>query len=306
MTAARQVVCRMVAGIAITFAIGVALAQESPSNEPAAPSGTATCPAPAGERTAAAETNQAADAEGGGTADPRPTLLTGSPVKDRIKEILAGPDFSPEEITHVPAFKNKNREPEKRPDWMKGLENFFRGLAEIMRVLVWILVAVGVVALLAGLHYWWRMAASRTPTGVIDLPTRVAGLDSRRESLPDDIAAAAREAWQRGDTIQSLSLLYRGALSALVLRFGVCIRSSFTEQECLRAVRRTTGSGLSGGITAGMADYFARLTEAWLLAVYARRKLADEVGLTLCGEFDRHFVVAAEPTAPKVLAGEGA
>ncbi len=303
----------MFAGLVFMLTVGGALAQDSLTpKDPAAPSGTATCPAPAAGTSTGGANGQpwsrTAEAGEGGPGDMRPEFLARSEVKDRMKEILAGPDFSPEEVTRVPAFKNKNRQPDKKPEWMKGLENFFRGLAEVMRIVVWVVVAIGVVALLVGLHYWWRMAAARTPGGVIDLPTQVAGLDIRRESLPDDIAAAARAAWQRGDTIHALSLLYRGALSALVLRHGVAIRSSFTEQECLRAVRRSSGvtGGLAGCISRGMVDYFARLTEAWLHAVYARRMPADEVGLNLCAEFDRHVVPVAGPAGSGVLAGEGA
>lgn len=302
MTAAWPARYRVLAVLVFSLCAGIVLAQ--------AASGTATCPAPAASAQAEASNatswNKAANAEDGGPADERPEMLASSPVKDRIKEILAGPDFSPEEVTRVPAFKNKNknRQLEKRPEWMDALEEFFRGMAEIMRVLVWILVAIGVVALLVGLHYWWRMAAARTPTGNVDLPTRVAGLDIRRESLPDDISAAARAAWQRGDRIQALSFLYRGALSVLVLRCAVAIRSSFTEQECLRAVRRRVGP--QGGIASAMADYFGRLTEAWLQSVYARRLLPDEIGLALCDEFDRHFVIATEPAGSGALVGEGA
>lgn len=260
----------------------------------AAPAETATCPAPAAD--SADDTATASDpmrAMGGPAGDetetapedPRTLTLEQSAVRDTMKRILAGPDFSPEEVRKVPRFKQKDRKPETTPGWMKSLEDFFKGLAEIARVVVWILVAVGVVALIVGLHYWWRISGARLGSGKVSLPTEVAGLDIRPESLPDDIGAAARAAWQRGDPVQALSLLYRGALSALVLRSGVAIRSSFTEQECLRATRKAVGGPV--------ADYFARLTQAWIFSVYARRLPSDDAGLALCSEFNQHFAQPA-------------
>jgi hypothetical protein len=252
---------------------------------------TATCPAPA--TTDDAPVTEKSDSVA--ADDPRPVTLDQSVVRDTMKKILAGPDFSPEEITKVPVFKKKDSKREKTPEWIKSLEAFFRAVAEFGRVIVWILIAAGVIALLVGLHYWWRMTAGRTSSRVIDLPTRVGGLDIRPESLPDDIGAAAREAWQQGNAVTALSLLYRGALSALVLRFGVAIRSSYTEQECLRATKR--------GVAGGIADYFTRLTQAWVHAVYARRLPADAIALALCDEFNGHFARPQVQTEDGLTAG---
>lgn len=262
------------------LALGAAPLTVAARTDPVAPAERATCPAPIASADADRGDSTAADPSAA-QEDPRTLTVEQSAVRDTMKRILAGPDFSPEEVRKVPRFKQKDRKPEAMPEWMKSLEAFFKGLAEIARVLVWILVAVGVVALLVGLHYWWRMSGARLGSGKVDLPTQVAGLDIRPESLPDDIGAAARAAWQRGDPVQALSLLYRGALSALVLRAGVAIRSSFTEQECLRATRKSVGGAV--------ADYFARLTQAWIFAVYARRLPSDDAALALCEEFNRHF-----------------
>ena len=218
----------------------------------------------------------------------------------QIKAILAGPDFSPEETIRMPAFKKKNT-PDSKTDmgWMKTLEKIVRGIAEVMRAGVWVLVGLGVILLLFALHYWWRVAAARPRRSQIELPVQVGGLDIRRESLPADIGGAARAAWLAGDVIGALSLLYRGALSALVLRFGAAIRASFTEQECLRAAR--------SAVKASTADYFQGLTRAWLHAVYARRRPDDAVALALCDQFNAHFAErAAQAAAPQDNALQGA
>jgi hypothetical protein len=178
---------------------------------------------------------------------------------------------------------------------MKRMEAFFRALAELLRAGVWVLVGLGVILLLFGLHCWWRVASARPRSVPVELPARVAGLDIRPESLPDDVGAAARSAWMDGDVIGALSLLYRGALSALVTRFGAAIRASFTEQECLRAAR--------GAVKASTADYFQSLTRAWLHAVYAKRRPDDQTALALCDGFNAHF--APRPAAVGEPAAEG-
>ncbi|MBL8516415.1 MAG: DUF4129 domain-containing protein [Betaproteobacteria bacterium] len=249
---------------------------------------TATCPAPAEDLIRLEAKAEAASAVGE-TADPRPYNVAHSEVRDTMKRILAGPEFSPEEVRTVPRVKSKETKQPKDSDWLKSVQDFFRGLAEIARVVVWIFIAVAVVALLVGLHYWWRVSGPRLGSGKVDLPTSVAGLDIRPESLPDDIGAAARDAWRRGNAVEALSLLYRGALSALVLRFDVAIRASFTEQECLRAARKRLASG-------DVVEYFARLTQVWVFAVYAKRLPPDEAGLALCDAFNRSF--AAPSAAP--------
>jgi hypothetical protein len=219
-----------------------------------------------------------------------------TPPKRAIKEILAGPDFSPEEVFKIPTLKRKADTDAEPPHWMKRMEAFFRALAELLRAGVWVLVGLGVILLLFGLHYWWRIASARPHSVPVELPARVAGLDIRPESLPDDVGAAARSAWMDGDVIGALSLLYRGALSALVTRFGAAIRASFTEQECLRAAR--------GAVKASTADYFQSLTRAWLHAVYAKRRPDDQTALALCDGFNAHF--APRPVAVGELAAEGA
>jgi hypothetical protein len=219
-----------------------------------------------------------------------------TPVKRAAKAILSGPDFNPEEVYKIPTLKRKKDSDTETPKWMKGLEGFFRMLAEVLRAGVWVFAGLAVILLLYGLHYWWRVATA-TPRGVaVDVPASVAGLDIRPESLPDDVGAAARAAWTSGNVIGALSLLYRGALSALVVRFGAAIRASFTEQECLRAARSS--------VKASTADYFQALTRVWLHAVYAKRNPDDVTALSLCDEFNKHF--AQRPAQPDAPLPEGA
>jgi len=212
-------------------------------------------------------------------------------LREKLREVMASPDFSTEQTMMVPSLK-KRQQASSDADWMKYIERIGRWLARIIRAGVWILGGIAVLLLLFSLHRWWRIAGRRVRVNDVSIPTHVGQLDIRAESLPDDVGAAARARWQAGDFTGSLSLLYRGTLSALVLRHEAPIRSSFTEAECLRAGKMRLSA-------AGYA-YFEALTRAWLQTVYAGRRPDDAAGLALCDAFAAHF---ASGTAPPAASG---
>lgn len=116
------------------------------------------------------------------------------------------------------------------------------------------------------------------------MPVTLMGLDLRPESLPEDVVAAARAAWERGDATLALSLLYRGALVRLAKRGALEIPESATENECLRAVRRMETDGIAGA--------FGALTGAWVRARYGHSAPAAAEFGALCEDF-RAFEVRA-------------
>jgi hypothetical protein len=110
------------------------------------------------------------------------------------------------------------------------------------------------------------------------LPSHVQSLDIRPESLPVQIGEAAAALWQRGDYRAALSLLYRGALSRLVHEHGVPIRAASTEGECVALAGRR--------LAPASGEFFARLVQAWQVAVYGARLPVAEQALALCRDFD--------------------
>ncbi len=191
--------------------------------------------------------------------------------KEEIWSWISQPDSSKPDTTV--------RQPSALP---KMLSMFFRLLA-------WLIVA-GIIGALV----WWIVRNRETLLAWLGLatpepetvrPTHVAGFDIRPESLPTDVPDAARALWAAGDPVAALSLLYRGALSALVNRRGLRVPSSATEGDCLRLVRARE--------SAALADGFGCLTSAWQSAAYARR-LADEPAFAaLCDEWPRLFAARA-------------
>lgn len=93
----------------------------------------------------------------------------------------------------------------------------------------------------------------------------VLGMKVTKKSLPRDIVTRAREYWEEGDSRESLSLLYRGSLSWLILRGGVPIRESDTEVDCYQRTEEVD-------IGVEKRKYFMALTTAWIKLVYGQEQ----------------------------------
>ncbi len=118
------------------------------------------------------------------------------------------------------------------------------------------------------------------------LPERVAGLDIRPESLPDDVVATAAAWWREGRAREAMSLLYRGALAHLVTRHALRVPESATEGECVERARASPEPPL--------VDDFAALTGSWQRVAYAHETPPDDTFRELCTRWSRHLRRGAE------------
>lgn len=158
--------------------------------------------------------------------------------------------------------------------WISGL---FGWLAQTSRFLFW-----GAIAVLVGFLgiFLFRLVRERPGRESADLftpPTHVRDLDIRPESLPDDIGAAARQLWQEGQRRAALALLYRGLISRLVHVYGIPIRGSSTEGECLALA--------APRLEESPQRFASRLIRIWQLAVYGGHEPPAEAVFALCDEF---------------------
>lgn len=158
--------------------------------------------------------------------------------------------------------------------WIAGL---FGWIAQTSRFLFW-----GAIAVLVGFLgiFLFRLVRERTTRESADSftpPTHVRDLDIRPESLPDDIGAAARQLWQGGQRRAALALLYRGLISRLVHVYGIPIRGSSTEGECLTLA--------APRLDENPQRYASRLIRVWQLAVYGGHEPPAEAVFALCDEF---------------------
>lgn len=220
----------------------------------------------------------------GAQAPAQPPAAAGQPAQI-IKEVLARPEFDEyRERTVLEYLGSKKKETKPKPRTESvGWATFIDALAQLLRILAWAAVGVALVFvvyyLLRHLGLLGEARAQYTP------PETLFGLDVRPESLPKDIAAEALRLARAGELLKALSLLYRGALAALLHRDGVELASGDTEQDCLRKSRPR--------LAAPAHAYFARLLGAWQQLAYARRRLPDGEIDALCADWAQHFEARA-------------
>lgn len=147
-------------------------------------------------------------------------------------------------------------------DWFKALLRAIEFFAELLKGLLWVLAGIGLAAaIFLVLRYRQRRPIARAAAAA---PEFLFAPDLGA-ALPADVAAAAQAALARGDSVEALSLLYRGALVALMHAHAIEFASADTENDCLRRV--------AGRVPEAIDRCFAELVEAWRLAAYGRLSL---------------------------------
>ena len=177
--------------------------------------------------------------------------------KKEIAEVLKAPEFPHERDTM--RWQPRQREASPRHTDSTPWLNFGGALAELLRALLWAAIAVGI-----GFLVWHVVRALPRFSAVparepYRPPEMLFGMELAPESLPADVAAAARALASKGRIREALALLYRGALSQLVHRRGVHLMSSHTEIEVLRLAPPET------------SRYLGELVDAWRACAYASR-----------------------------------
>lgn len=205
--------------------------------------------------------------------------------KALIEEVLAGEEFEQYDTIRLPRYKgavDDEDEPENDevPPWLQG---FIEGLALIAELLLWLAVAALLLFLWLRrrqlIEMFTRGASSRTKP--YRPPEQLFGLQITPESLPDDVVAAARAAWEAGRHREALSLLYRGALAELVGQHRLDVPDSATEGELLALAREP--------LEAPAYDVLNRLTRAWQQVAYGHRVPERVQVMALLEEWPRHF-----------------
>ncbi len=186
-----------------------------------------------------------------------------TPAHRAAREIISAPLYGGER--EVERWKSRSESPKPRAQRDGNSRDFLRGLfgvmAELLRVLAWLALAVLVVWLIRLLLNisLQKESASHAPKA----PTTLFGLAIAPESLPADIAEAARRALAAGNRREALSLLYRGALSHLLHQRGLRIGRGATERDVLAAAVPLLQPSQSVWLT--------QLLDAWIAAAYAGR-----------------------------------
>jgi Domain of unknown function (DUF4129) len=207
-----------------------------------------------------------------------------------IDKVKADPNLAQERKTRTLRWQGGNK-PSQPSSFGRWITNFFIWLAQLSRVLMWVVGGVLAAALLISLYRMLRNIDTRPSQAAAVVPTHVRDLDIRPESLPDDIGAAALDLWQRGEHRAALALLYRGLLSRLAHAHQVPIRDSTTEGDCVALAAKH--------LDAARKDYVIRLIRIWQRATYGGRDAQDEDVQSLCSEFAAALApVSRARTAP--------
>jgi len=215
------------------------------------------------------------------------SAITNAEARKTIDEIMAQKEFNNTvTVNRWRAIGKKDKKKEKAkkkekdsdgwdPDWLSGLS---LGLGAIGEVILWVVVAA-LIVLAVVFYLRWGPTGGRDSLKINrKLPKSLFGLEITPESLPDDVGQAALALWRKQDPLLALSLLYRGALTTLVHHYGINLKGSATEGDCIRTTYIHKEK-----LRQGSADYFKRLTQTWQMAAYAHR-LPSEQEIILLSE----------------------
>lgn len=208
-----------------------------------------------------------------------PTYVDVNEATRTVESVYQMEEFTGEKVSTRWDWRGDEPEPvEPDVETVSQWSRFFERTGQTLAAAFKVIVIIALLMLAVWIYRSGRLVSwfQRTPPAE-NLPAEVAGLDIRRESLPDDIAESARQLLAAGDRTGALSLLYRGALSVLVHRDRIEIAPSSTEGEVVRQVR-----------SAKMActRYFTTLTGAWTQTAYGHRQVADPELARLIDGFD--------------------
>ncbi len=215
-------------------------------------------------------------------------------IREATEAVYNDPDLHGLKADRELRFKNREqtKEQDKAPD-LRWLRDFTRWFSEAGRWLVWLGMAALAALLIVYLRRWIAVRAEAAGGRVLAMPSHVRDLDIRPQSLPDDLPAAVRALWQRGESRAALSLLYRGALSRLVHEHALPVRAASTEGECATLAAKH--------LDAERGAFVTRLIGLWQAAVYGARLPDDAAVLAVCDEFDARLprrVATAPAVAP--------
>jgi hypothetical protein len=195
------------------------------------------------------------------------------------KEVIA--DIKSHEDFTIHKEKHRVSAPSSRSSSRSYSGPAFSGLEGILAGFGYVMLGLFLVALIGGIV--WLIMRSRllVSRGKMALPQVerakvVMGMEVTQASLPKNLLEQARLAWQGGDRLLAMSLLYRGSLAWWIEHARVNIQESDTEGDCLRRVAE---------LRHAHGEYFHALTQAWLLGAYAKHFPPQESWEELCRQW---------------------
>jgi len=217
------------------------------------------------------------------------TLKTPAEVAAEVQDILALEDFGATKTHKVPKFKDAGDKPEDDfdsswLDWMSGSST--SSFAAFMKGLLWIAAAMFVVLLLYTLLQF-TPPNRKTPNALSRVGRDVEDAKSHplTQNLPSDIAAAAEQLLQRGERRQALSILFRGALRAVMDEYDLKVSRGATESDCKLSVSTVANKN--------QTQTFSKLLGVWQKEAYANKPQQEQIISSLIEDWKKAFTEKA-------------
>jgi hypothetical protein len=162
------------------------------------------------------------------------------------------------------------------PDWGANIATVLRviTIAGLVALGIWLLVVIA------------RRLPGRLPPLQTPVPAKKPSRRALDEdlSLPSNIPEHARKAWQAGQPRRAVSLLYRGAVEALL---GEGNANSLTESEVLRALRQARA-------TQPQYDFMRTLSRCWLSLAWRHTTPSQQQFEQLLEQWPHHCAGGSE------------
>lgn len=203
-------------------------------------------------------------------------------AKQRIEKILKSEDFGGEKTVTVWRLRSfKQEEASGSSFWEDFFTWLIRLVAFVVKPMLWIAGGTLFVLFLYAALKYLGFSRPQARNARLNPAAELFGLPLAPDSLPDDVAGAAKRHLAAGEARAALSLLYRGALSHLIYQSFLEIPASATEGECMALVRKNRP---------GEEFFFFReLTQVWLEMAYGHIRPDTGRVAALCRNWSDYF-----------------
>ena len=185
-----------------------------------------------------------------------------------------------ERVSRAETRRGRNEPPTDRQTSQGNI-----ALVVFLQVLVWSLLIAGILWLVIKLLLsdYIRKALIRKREKEVPFQQSFPKL-KQTLTLPDNVVLAASGAWREGKFRDAMSLLYRGALYALITQHKCEINPSDTEASCMKAVRERAPN---------LSETFDAIAVSWQRLAYAQLAVSDEEFDALRNSYAEKFNLSA-------------
>ncbi|HRZ07512.1 MAG TPA: DUF4129 domain-containing protein [Candidatus Competibacteraceae bacterium] len=204
-----------------------------------------------------------------------------SPVQRELAETLKEPDL--QICEQQEQWQWREDRPDAPAESGRGENLLTRWFAATVETALWF-----ALSLFIGIAVWW-LWRRRSHGSLLDKrrirPSGAPPMTGRHETpIPPkaDLGVIAWQLWSAGQPREALRLLYQGSLAGLATQYGLPMRASVTEEECLRLAAAQLADP-------PLIEFLRHLIHAWQATAYGCQPPEDGVARKLCDAWPRHF-----------------